>query len=124
VTEQPSAPQTSGASLEAIKLVHNAESEGDDQLARARAEIAAQLQRLTDETEAAVSAARRESEAERAQRLAESRDAVAHEVAALLEDGKKHAAAIRPKSPEELKALDGPILDTVLAVVRPTASGA
>ncbi|HTW40121.1 MAG TPA: hypothetical protein VMF04_04620 [Thermoplasmata archaeon] len=78
--------------LDALRRIKSVESEWEQRLAADREKAEATLQRLREETEAAVKATQAEAEEERARAVGAARAGADREAAAILADGERAAA--------------------------------
>jgi F0F1-type ATP synthase membrane subunit b/b' len=115
---------TAPESLEAIKRIHAVEQEAARLLASLQADVAARIQRLKEETEAAVAASRHEAEEERARKLVAARRAIEAEVARILDEGRARADAVRASTEAEIQKIEGALYDSIFCGLGEGLSGA
>ncbi len=86
-------PGSPNPSVETLKRIQREEQSWADRIQTARADAAAALERLRNETEAVVHAARQEADREREHRLQAARAQSAAEAEKIRADGERAAAA-------------------------------
>lgn len=92
MSESTLPPGAPNPSVETLKRIQMEEQSWADRIERARADAAAALERLQNETEAVVHAARQEADRERESQLQAARTASAAEAEKIRADGERAAA--------------------------------
>lgn len=108
-------------SLEPIRRVRAVESEWESKLAAFTSQAKGELERLTRDAEAIVTATREELERSRAAAVEKARGAAELEASRIVAEGKDKAGTLRGKGPGELEPLRERLLSAVLGEFRPTS---
>lgn len=107
-----------GEALASLRAVQETESEVEEQIARAKSEGVAKLQRLKEELEAAIEAARAAALAAREATLTETRSRAEAEAAGLLAEGRKAAQLLELKAAQSVAGKREKVLGILLSEFR------
>jgi vacuolar-type H+-ATPase subunit H len=114
---------TPSASIEALKRLKEVETSWDAKIVETRAEIAARLALVRDQSEKMLQAARAEADRKREEHLTDVRQAAESESRRILDDGQREADALAGTVGKGVKAAREKLLGAVLGEFRDTSSG-
>jgi vacuolar-type H+-ATPase subunit H len=118
MSEAAVAPGEGAGSIESLKAVRTVEVETAARLTKLKADGAAVIQRLAEEAEAAVLAARAAAVQAREATLTAARAKADAEATQLLADGRKEAQAIEVRAAQSVAAKRDAVLSIVLGPFR------
>jgi vacuolar-type H+-ATPase subunit H len=102
-------------SVETLRQIRTEESRGEQQLDQLRKSDEAELQRLHQAAEEAITTARREAESAAEETVVRARSSADSEAATLVEQAGEDAEKLRAKPAVELRGREDEVLEVVLA---------